>query len=889
MNGLMKMVLSLSASGSLTILVLFLCKPFLKNRMGRQWQYYLWLVAVARLLLPLAPEVSLVGMLFQDSSPPAVQVPMAVPPGEDRAPVLPSGGGSFEEEPSAADSEPSAGPPAVDMGVVVSQNLYLVWLGGALALLVRKATMYQSFARYVQAGWEEVSQVELLDRLAQIGAEAGVNRPVELYVNSLVSSPLLLGIFRPCIVLPTASLPENDFTYTIRHELTHLRRRDLLYKWLVQLAVCLHWFNPLAWLMGREISRACELACDEAVLLSLNPEERRAYGDTLLRAVGAGGGYHNSRASAALSESAEQLKERLWSIMNYKKRSKLATVLSLLFAAVLAAGAVAMGAYREPVREAVDASGPFRYTREGYYQAPYLFEIGWNVGTNAAAAYAHTEIPLPGAGEMTVCFTDACQEDLKDEAVYSALSALLARLWRETQETEWPLTCPLVVSVQDIGGTDPASLAAQYYKDGALPQFGAAFAMMDTAGQRAMAEEIYADRQISFFSAAFNQLDAGSPLVEDFAGKAYADENISFFSILANGHMDRETLESWLDRARQDKRASFQSVLLTALGKDQELEDMKRLLEKQLAEEYAACGVTKKDALYYYQGQLVNIFLDLRPNSSFETLHINGDGTINIKVVRGADGKIQAVEQMGDAEAAALLADMEEGDDGEEAGKGSPSGSHVAEIPVAFRSIKKGEVLWLGEFDLDYGDRIWYDVSAEAGSDLQVGFAKPGDEVLDRVYYSVHNRRGEEEGLRCTAQFTVTPSSSVKPGRYQLFLRAAEGDVTTVSGSIAVSAEGDSVASLSVEELPAAVRKAMDHCAVRKWYVLRYNGRQYIRYNGFAWSFGYQPVQTADGWQINIVTFQKKASGEVLLSVPDGELDIQVDGNPVEYTVLDCG
>ena len=205
MNGLMKMVLSLSASGSLTILVLFLCKPFLKNRMGRQWQYYLWLVAVARLLLPLAPEVSLVGMLFQDSSPPAVQVPMAVPPGEDRAPVLPSGGGSFEEEPSAADSEPSVGPPAVDMGVVVSQNLYLVWLGGALALLVRKATMYQSFARYVQAGWEEVSQVELLDRLAQIGAEAGVNRPVELYVNSLVSSPLLLGFFRPCIVLPTYS------------------------------------------------------------------------------------------------------------------------------------------------------------------------------------------------------------------------------------------------------------------------------------------------------------------------------------------------------------------------------------------------------------------------------------------------------------------------------------------------------------------------------------------------------------------------------------------------------------------------------------------------------------------------------------------------------------
>ena len=55
-------------------------------------------------------------------------------------------------------------------------------------------------------------------------AEAGVCRPVELYVNRMVSSPMLLGVFRSCIVLPSTALTEEDFRFTVLHELTHFRR-----------------------------------------------------------------------------------------------------------------------------------------------------------------------------------------------------------------------------------------------------------------------------------------------------------------------------------------------------------------------------------------------------------------------------------------------------------------------------------------------------------------------------------------------------------------------------------------------------------------------------------------------------------------------------------------
>ena len=117
--------------------------------------------------------------------------------------------------------------------------------------------------------------------LSREDTQIGVNCPVEFYTNGLVSSPLLIGFFRPCIILPTTDIPKDDLKYTLLHELTHFKRKDMFYKWLAQITICLHWFNPFVYIMEHEISRECELSCDEEMIRSLNEKERRKYGDTL--------------------------------------------------------------------------------------------------------------------------------------------------------------------------------------------------------------------------------------------------------------------------------------------------------------------------------------------------------------------------------------------------------------------------------------------------------------------------------------------------------------------------------------------------------------------------------------------------------------------------------
>ena len=237
MNTVLKTFLSMSVSGGLLILALLLGKRFFRDRISRQWQYYIWLAVILRLLLPFGPEASLLGRVYQDADQAIIQ---AAPFAEPQLPPHVSG-----DVPAAMpEQEPATASPLRNIGAMAADHIGLIWLAVALGLLLRKVTAYQGFIRYIRAGLVPVSDTEMLDRLSLSAERAGVRKPVELGVNPLVSSPMLIGFFRPCIVLPDADVSEKDFSYIVLHELTHYRRRDLLYKWLVQLTVCLHWFNP---------------------------------------------------------------------------------------------------------------------------------------------------------------------------------------------------------------------------------------------------------------------------------------------------------------------------------------------------------------------------------------------------------------------------------------------------------------------------------------------------------------------------------------------------------------------------------------------------------------------------------------------------------------------
>ena len=315
MNVALKIFLSMSFSGGLLILALLLGKRFLKDKISRQWQYYIWLIVLLRLLLPFGPEVSLMGKAYQavdqvisQATPlPLQQHPSQNAPGDNFIPTV--GTEQHNELVNSPADDITTVHPFQNIGIMLINYIWLVWLVVALGFLIRKITIYQSFMRYINAGLTPISDIERLDELSIVAEQLGTKKPIELCVNPLVSSPLLIGFFHPCIVLPSVDISEKDFRCIVLHELTHYKRCDMFYKWLVQITVCLHWFNPLVHLMSQEIIKACEFSCDEAVLAKMGYDNAQDYGKTLLDAMAAVGKYKESLGAVTLSENKQLLRE----------------------------------------------------------------------------------------------------------------------------------------------------------------------------------------------------------------------------------------------------------------------------------------------------------------------------------------------------------------------------------------------------------------------------------------------------------------------------------------------------------------------------------------------------------------------------------------------------
>ena len=95
----------------------------------------------------------------------------------------------------------------------------------------------------------------------------------KIYESTIVSSPITFGLWKPVVVLPakdkTTITNKNQTMLALHHELIHVKRKDLWYKWTYQILLCLHWFNPILYVIGRTLNEDGNLAWEEALLVML--------------------------------------------------------------------------------------------------------------------------------------------------------------------------------------------------------------------------------------------------------------------------------------------------------------------------------------------------------------------------------------------------------------------------------------------------------------------------------------------------------------------------------------------------------------------------------------------------------------------------------------------
>ena len=311
-------LLSLTLSGSLLCVLLLLIRPALRNKVPKAFTYYIWLAVLLRFLVPVGygihlpePPQPVREAVTQETQLPHQAEVQSTPVTQPT-----------EQAPAEQDETPEPSAPVFSLTGV----LFVLWLAVGACFFCWHMAAYALFSHRIKASLTP-PPAEALALFQQLEH----SRRVGLACSNQVDTPMLMGIFHPVVVLPQSGPLFNGpaLSAVLRHELTHHRRGDLFYKWLVTLVTSLHWFNPLVHWMGRQIALDCELACDEAVIRSMGPTQRMDYGDMLLM-LAARQGRTSAGMAVTLCEEKRQLKARLLGIKGYRKPGRATVCLALI-------------------------------------------------------------------------------------------------------------------------------------------------------------------------------------------------------------------------------------------------------------------------------------------------------------------------------------------------------------------------------------------------------------------------------------------------------------------------------------------------------------------------------------------------------------------------------
>lgn len=199
-----------------------------------------------------------------------------------------------------------------------------------LGMVVLAAYSLMSYVRLRLRLRDAVLCPEGMEAVEKYGANGWLGRKTCVYQSQKVTTPFVLGAFRPRIYLPFG---EGDMRYALVHEWEHIRHRDPVMKLLGWILVILYWFCPLMWLAWVLFERDLELACDERVIGKMTHEERIAYSQALLSDSKKGGG----RLSCPLSFGSNAIKARIKSVLDYKKPALWVSAGAVLVAAAATA------------------------------------------------------------------------------------------------------------------------------------------------------------------------------------------------------------------------------------------------------------------------------------------------------------------------------------------------------------------------------------------------------------------------------------------------------------------------------------------------------------------------------------------------------------------------
>lgn len=324
MQAFMTILLACSVSMSMISLIWIGLLPILSKRYEAKWLYGICLLLMLGWLIPFRPVVGLSFMAVPFSADTIDQVQPVLQHTGQALPMLPAG-------------EPVGSSPST--AGIIWKGISAIWLAGVILYVAAHGWRHWRLTQAIRRWSEPIAEARVVEAAERLKKEMNIRRPIDLRACTSLASPMLMGLWRPTIVLPSEQIAEDELMLILKHELIHFKRHDLWAKAGVLLATALHWFNPVVYLMARATAAQCEVSCDARVLRDSDFQQRKRYGATII---------HMARKQAVpqaalttlLYGGKRGMKTRLWSILDTRKKKAGVLLSGMVLIAVVGAGAV---------------------------------------------------------------------------------------------------------------------------------------------------------------------------------------------------------------------------------------------------------------------------------------------------------------------------------------------------------------------------------------------------------------------------------------------------------------------------------------------------------------------------------------------------------------------
>ena len=331
-------LLQMSFLGTVIILLIVVLRAVLINRLPKKTFLILWWIALIRLLVPFSIKsvtsiYSLLQSIYSDINPVRTAQTTTFLPIHGNMPEIANG---LSE--------------AMVQRTESISILSVIWLAGLLLCFGFFAVSY--IKCYREFRFSLPVENDILEAWKE---KHPLKRSLSIRQTETIAAPLSYGVIRPVILMPKNTEWKNIYQlrYVLEHEYVHIRRLDMLTKLIMIAAVCIHWFNPLVWVMYILFNRDLELSCDETVVRRFGMDIKSVDATALISMEEKKSGL----TPLCNSFSKNAIEERIRAIMKIKKTSKFAVMISAVLVICVTGGFATSASSLEKKTETAQENG----------------------------------------------------------------------------------------------------------------------------------------------------------------------------------------------------------------------------------------------------------------------------------------------------------------------------------------------------------------------------------------------------------------------------------------------------------------------------------------------------------------------------------------------------